>query len=186
MMDGATTTRPAPAHRLRHQPAARLDQHRPRRSRPWRGHRSRRDHAALSGRLGRRSAGRARVRTFSFAEEALVWLEMARVLRPGGTLMIEVPDFEWVCAHVPGRSGRLAGISTLSASRTITPAAAAPGSALGHPADHVLRQSERRRPVPPQRLYRGQAARDRRHSWASRPSKSSRLFNKGGQALRAR
>ena len=35
---------------------------------------------------------------FSFAEEALVWREMARVLRPGGTLTLEVPDFEWVCA----------------------------------------------------------------------------------------
>lgn len=35
---------------------------------------------------------------FSFAEEALVWRELARVLRPGGTLTLEVPDFEWVCA----------------------------------------------------------------------------------------
>ncbi len=34
----------------------------------------------------------------SFAEEASVWPEMARVLRPGGTLTLEVPDFEWVCA----------------------------------------------------------------------------------------
>ncbi len=34
----------------------------------------------------------------SFADEALVWHEMARVLRPGGTLIVEVPDFEWVCA----------------------------------------------------------------------------------------
>lgn len=34
----------------------------------------------------------------SFAEEALVWPEMARVLRLGGTLTLEVPDFEWVCA----------------------------------------------------------------------------------------
>lgn len=36
---------------------------------------------------------------FSFAEEGLVWLEMARVLRPGGVLRLEVPDFEWVCAQ---------------------------------------------------------------------------------------
>ncbi|MGH7041350.1 MAG: class I SAM-dependent methyltransferase [Acetobacteraceae bacterium] len=36
---------------------------------------------------------------FSFAEEGLVWREMARVLRPGGTLNLEVPDFEWVCAR---------------------------------------------------------------------------------------
>jgi predicted SAM-dependent methyltransferase len=36
---------------------------------------------------------------FSFDEEAKVWHEMARVLRPGGTLTIEVPDFEWVCAE---------------------------------------------------------------------------------------
>ena len=35
---------------------------------------------------------------FSFAEEGLVWMEMARVLRPGGRLTLEVPDFEWVCA----------------------------------------------------------------------------------------
>ncbi len=36
---------------------------------------------------------------FSFAEEGLVWPEMARVLRPGGTLTLEVPDFEWVCGR---------------------------------------------------------------------------------------
>ncbi len=35
---------------------------------------------------------------FSFEEEAKVWPEMARVLREGGELTIEVPDFEWVCA----------------------------------------------------------------------------------------
>ena len=35
---------------------------------------------------------------FSFAEEGLVWIEMARVLRPGGRLTLEAPDFEWVCA----------------------------------------------------------------------------------------
>jgi predicted SAM-dependent methyltransferase len=34
---------------------------------------------------------------FSFEEEAKVWREMARVLRPGATLTVEVPDFEWVC-----------------------------------------------------------------------------------------
>ena len=34
----------------------------------------------------------------SFAEEALAWPEMARVLRRGGRLTLEVPDFEWVCA----------------------------------------------------------------------------------------
>jgi len=33
----------------------------------------------------------------SFADEATVWREMARVLMPGGTLTIEVPDFAWVC-----------------------------------------------------------------------------------------
>jgi SAM-dependent methyltransferase len=35
---------------------------------------------------------------FSFEEEAKVWHEMARVLRPGGVLTVEVPDFEWVCS----------------------------------------------------------------------------------------
>lgn len=35
---------------------------------------------------------------FGFAEEALIWPEIARVLRPGGMLTLEVPDFEWVCA----------------------------------------------------------------------------------------
>ena len=35
---------------------------------------------------------------FSFDEEAKVWREVARVLRPGGTLTVEVPDLEWVCA----------------------------------------------------------------------------------------
>src|SRR5271165_1552536 len=34
----------------------------------------------------------------SFEEEARVWPEFARVLRPGGTLIVEMPDFEWVCA----------------------------------------------------------------------------------------
>ncbi len=34
---------------------------------------------------------------FTFAEEYQVWHEMARVLRPGGKLTIEVPDFEWIC-----------------------------------------------------------------------------------------
>lgn len=33
----------------------------------------------------------------TFAEEEPVWREAARVLRPGGVLTIEVPDFEWVC-----------------------------------------------------------------------------------------
>ena len=36
---------------------------------------------------------------FSFAEEARIWPEIARVLRPGGVLTLEVPDFEWVCAQ---------------------------------------------------------------------------------------
>ncbi len=34
---------------------------------------------------------------FAFAEEERLWRECARVLRPGGLLTIEVPDFEWVC-----------------------------------------------------------------------------------------
>lgn len=34
---------------------------------------------------------------FAFAEEERLWRECARVLRPGGLLEIEVPDFEWVC-----------------------------------------------------------------------------------------
>jgi len=34
---------------------------------------------------------------FGFADEERLWRECARVLRPGGCLEIEVPDFEWVC-----------------------------------------------------------------------------------------
>lgn len=34
---------------------------------------------------------------FNFSEEAAVWHELRRVLRRGGILRIEVPDFEWVC-----------------------------------------------------------------------------------------
>lgn len=34
---------------------------------------------------------------FTFADEALIWPEFARVLTPGGRLVVEVPDFEWVC-----------------------------------------------------------------------------------------
>ncbi len=33
-----------------------------------------------------------------FSEESRVWPELARVLRPGGVLTLEVPDFTWVCA----------------------------------------------------------------------------------------
>ncbi|HTU56632.1 MAG TPA: methyltransferase domain-containing protein [Acetobacteraceae bacterium] len=33
----------------------------------------------------------------TFAEERAVWQELARVLRAGGQLVIEVPDFAWVC-----------------------------------------------------------------------------------------
>ena len=35
---------------------------------------------------------------FSFDEEGKVWREMARVLRAGGVLTVEVPDFEWICS----------------------------------------------------------------------------------------
>jgi predicted SAM-dependent methyltransferase len=34
----------------------------------------------------------------SYAEEHLVWHELARVLRPAGIAILEMPDFEWVCA----------------------------------------------------------------------------------------
>jgi len=33
----------------------------------------------------------------SFEEEPAAWNECARVLRAGGKLIMEVPDFEWVC-----------------------------------------------------------------------------------------
>ena len=35
---------------------------------------------------------------FAFAEEERLWRECRRLLAPGGLLEIEVPDFEWVCA----------------------------------------------------------------------------------------
>jgi len=34
---------------------------------------------------------------FNLGEERAIWSEVARVLRPGGTLTLEVPDFEWMC-----------------------------------------------------------------------------------------
>lgn len=34
---------------------------------------------------------------FTFHEEGRVWSECVRVLRAGGTMTIEVPDFEWAC-----------------------------------------------------------------------------------------
>jgi predicted SAM-dependent methyltransferase len=121
---------------------------------------------------------------FSFDDEAKVWHEMARALRPGGTLTIEVPDFEWVC-------------STFLAARDEWRAF----YVVGHP-DHYAgcsRALNQRWGILQTMFFGNQNGAGQFHSSAYTEGKLraiaaalnfqaitvNRLFNKGGQALRA-
>ena len=122
---------------------------------------------------------------FSFAEEALVWREMARVLRPGGTLTLEVPDFEWVCAtflaanddwrefYVVGATDHYAGCGRALDQRWGILQTMFFGNQNGAGQFHRSAYTEGKlRAIAGALDFRDIAVR--------------RLFNKGGQALRAR
>jgi predicted SAM-dependent methyltransferase len=121
---------------------------------------------------------------FSFEEEGKVWPEMARVLRPGGELTIEVPDFEWVCATF---------LQAKDAWRTFY--------VVGHP-DHYAgcgRALDQRWGILQTMFFGNQSGAGQFHRSAYTEDKLravaaalgfqtitvDRLFNKGGQALRA-
>lgn len=122
---------------------------------------------------------------FSFAEEALVWPELARVLRPGGTLTLEVPDFEWVCTtflaanddwrtfYVVGAKDHYAGCGRALDQRWGILQTMFFGNQNGPGQFHRSAYTEDKlRAIAAELGFRGIAVR--------------RLFNKGGQALRAR
>lgn len=122
---------------------------------------------------------------FSFAEEALVWPEMARVLRPGGTLTLEVPDFEWVCEtflnaiddwrefYVVGAKDHYAGCGRALDQRWGILQTMFFGNQNGAGQFHRSAYTEGKlRGIATALEFQGIAVR--------------RLFNKGGQALRAR
>jgi predicted SAM-dependent methyltransferase len=122
---------------------------------------------------------------FSFAEEGLVWHEMARVLRPGGTLTLEVPDFEWVCAtflaanddwrafYVVGATDHYAGCGRALDQRWGILQTMFFGNQNGVGQFHRSAYTEGKlRAIAAELGFQGIAVR--------------RLFNKGGQALRAR
>jgi predicted SAM-dependent methyltransferase len=122
---------------------------------------------------------------FSFAEEALVWREMARVLRPGGTLTLEVPDFEWVCAtflaanddwrefYVVGATDHYAGCGRALDQRWGILQTMFFGNQNGDGQFHRSAYTEAKlRAIAGALGFQSIAVR--------------RLFNKGGQALRAR
>lgn len=121
---------------------------------------------------------------FSFAEEAAIWPELARVLRPGGVLTVEVPDFEWVCRRF------LAADDDFRAFYQV-----------GH-ADHYAgcgRSLEQRWGILQTMFFGNQNGAGQFHRSAYTEAKLralarmtgfatidvSRVFNKGGQALRA-
>jgi predicted SAM-dependent methyltransferase len=122
---------------------------------------------------------------FSFAEEALAWRELARVLRPGGTLTLEVPDFEWVCAtflaandewrefYVVGEADHYAGCGRALDQRWGILQTMFFGNQNGAGQFHRSGYTEGK--------LRAIAAALKFQSIAVQ-----RLFNKGGQALRAR
>jgi SAM-dependent methyltransferase len=122
---------------------------------------------------------------FTFAEEALVWREMARVLRPGGRLVLEVPDFEWVCAtflaaadewrtfYVVGAADHYAGCGRALDQRWGILQTMFFGNQNGPGQFHHSAYTEGKlRALAAELGFRDIAIR--------------RLFNKGGQALRAR
>jgi len=121
----------------------------------------------------------------SFAEEALAWREFARVLRPGGTLTLEVPDFEWVCAtflaasddwrefYVVGAVDHYAGCGTALDQRWGILQTMFFGNQNGAGQFHRSGYTEGK--------LRAIAA-----ALSFQSIAVHRLFNKGGQALRAR
>jgi predicted SAM-dependent methyltransferase len=122
---------------------------------------------------------------FTFVEEQLAWREMARVLRPGGTLVIEVPDFEWVCAtflaahddwrafYIVGSPDHYAGCGRVLDQRWGILQTMFFGNQNGSGQFHHSAYSEGKlRAISTEVGFHGISVR--------------RLFNKGGQALRAR
>jgi predicted SAM-dependent methyltransferase len=122
---------------------------------------------------------------FSFAEERLVWREVARVLRPGGTFTLEVPDFEWVCTtflaanddwrefYVVGATDHYAGCGRVLDQRWGILQTMFFGNQNGSGQYHRTAYTEGK--------LRALAASLEFESISVR-----RVFNKGGQALRAR
>jgi predicted SAM-dependent methyltransferase len=121
----------------------------------------------------------------SFAEEALVWPEFARVLVPGGTLELEVPDFAWVCATFLQATDDWRSFYV-----------------VGHPDDYAGcgRALDQRWGILQTMFFGNQNGSGQFHKTAYTEAKLSaiarrldfasisveRRFNKGGQALRAR
>ena len=121
----------------------------------------------------------------SFAEEAQAWRELARVLRAGGTLTLEVPDFEWVCTtflaanddwrefYVVGATDHYAGCGRALDQRWGILQTMFFGNQNGAPQFHRSAHTEGKlRAIAEALEFQSVAVR--------------RLFNKGGQALRAR
>ena len=121
---------------------------------------------------------------FSFEEEGKIWPEMARVLRLGGELTIEVPDFEWVCAtflqakdewrtfYVVGHSDHYAGCGRALDQRWGILQTMFFGNQNGAGQFHRSAYTEAK--------LRAIAS-----ALGFRAVTVNRLFNKGGQALRA-
>jgi predicted SAM-dependent methyltransferase len=120
----------------------------------------------------------------SFAEEARLWPEMARILRPGGVLTVEMPDFEWVCARFLNAADEFRAFYQ-----------------VGHPDDYAGcgRSLDQRWGILQTMIFGNQNGAGQFHRSAYTEGKLralatltgfaavevSRRFNKGGQALRA-
>jgi predicted SAM-dependent methyltransferase len=119
-----------------------------------------------------------------FTEEQQVWTEAARVLQPGGTLTIEVPDFEWVCTSFLAAEDKFTSFYE-----------------VGHP-DHYAghgRALDQRWGILQTMFFGNQNGPGQFHHTAYTEAKLhalaamlgfaaitvDRIFNKGGQALRA-